>query len=992
MKFKFSLKYFLLSSCTLLFFYYLNSSISTEVVNFVLTQDKEAKIEIPKEFEHVKFLANLEIQEADKTITRYLAGLGTASFAANAFYAANYFYLGASSPNPGTSAIVNIRLNAGTTPDLNTLEFVPLAPQTAYLNGIKENDKYVKKDNPVYDKRIDKLTLQSNKPVVTLLDQTNIEGWVSGNPVLAGECVCLIDNQADGSSVKTNIIKINDSNNAATNSVVGLAATSDKIIAAVKSNAGSFGDDNAGFAVLIQEDSKLKPINAQTGDNAGNLAVKLAVGADLLFAIDQAAASAGVDAAELGDMYWDSSLQRLFIGLKNAKKDNGLVAGGIVSILVGRFNDNGSLAIEPAISLTSALFTLDSVNHILGFYSNNDLRADVYKLKTMTTSTNKNYLIVNSSVGLAQEKNKIYALPILGIKLSDGTTVTPVANVGKVASKNNHDAVVAANADMTLAGDAAALVGGGALPTSPDDAAVKVTDIYVVNDTVFVSLSGDRTLDIHGNVMESGIFKSTAILNANGEIRAWSPWQRVMGNTDKVYGFGFDVTGANYWYFTGADAANANTAKITQWGKGVAQAGTMGNGLTTILKDEFTQANAGVHQIFNFDEYTPSIARTGAADRMSFMACLGYKKIALVQTGANVNAGGINAFTPTNLFEEGVNTFILNDQALNDLGPICCADVSRVNAVADSGWLFVGGYNGIAVLRKGGDVVGVRGKGWDGRVDQAAVNLATVAGWSFKEIGNFSNVRKLLADSPDGGLWFYVMTMNNLYRFEMDSEKFKDSAVVADLLARTITPPPGYLLDMLIFRRENQDTRLLVATTQGLFYSNAINDANVDKIGVNAPVWTRVNLNSGTAFSKPVAHLSFIDVQKGGYTTNGNLYALAADLALNMATVYRFDVNAGVITATKENSGTDYFYSFGELRSNFTTDGALGFSMLSKHFDKVQFLRSIRMSYIQSYIRSTETNLNLNVESNAYNIGVMTLNTASGGWVIPGDWGIRVSE
>jgi hypothetical protein len=602
------------------------------------------------------------------------------------------------------------------------------------------------------------------------------------------------------------------------------------------------------------------------------------------------------------------------------------------------------------------------------------VHADTYKLKTMLTSTNKNYLITNSSVvaTAAQVKNKIFALPILGTKKSDGTSVD-AQNIGKIADKNNKDLIVQNNAGMTLStgvDSISSIVGAGDLPIQTTDI---VTDLFAVNDTVFVSVASDRSADKH----ESGIFRSVAIFDENGEIRAWSPWQRVMGNIDKVFGFGFDIANSNYWYLTQDGAGDKNTVRVTQWGKGSANTGLMGNGLVTLLNNEFKQEHAGVHQLFNFDEDTPSIKRTLIAGKISFMAALGYKKIALIQTGAaNIN----NVFTPTQTqFIKNVDVFIIQDSALNNLGPICCTDLSR-STDDDKGWLFVGGYNGIAVL--GSD----DGTGWDGQTTSAAISLPTIATWEFKEIGNFTQVRKILGDQLNGA-YIYVMTLDNIYRFVPDKDKFKDIGNIA-LDEKAVTPPPGYLLDMLVFKRDAGDTRLLVATTQGLFYSDSINDTDE----IKTPMWTKVLLKSGTALSNPVSHLSFVDIQKGGYTTNGNLYVLAADMSLNMSNIYRFNVKDGIITAIKENEGTDYFYSEGELRINFVTDGAVGFTNLSKHLGKAEYLKMIRMLSNPRNIRVSESVINLNLESSAYNVGSMVLNTASGTWMVPGDWGIRVNE
>ncbi len=951
------------------------------VNSFSSISNNEVSIKAPKDMigdglkqssDEIKSLdlsKELEKDLEDENVKYITINKPAINYEASVFYAADYFYLGANAAGANEYSLMRAKINLGATVSQNRLEFVPLSPQQAYLNGIKENDKPVTKDNPIYNKSIFHLTLQGQKPVLTLQDATTVDGTAFG----ASKVVCLIDNVNDGSFVKTNIIEINDATGAAvTDGVVGLAASANKIFAAVKQNAGVFGDGDGGFAVLNQKDSKLVPIDATTGDD-GNKAFKLDLTADVLFAITQ---NAHTD-VDFGDMYWDASLQRLFIGLIYAQRANTAVDGGAVSVLVGRL-DGDKLIIEPVITLDVNLFNPagDDATKIIAFYARGGLTnlVNTFKLRTMKTSTGKNYLIVNGNynIGFAGGENFVFALPIVGTTQSDGTT-TAVENVGKIASKTDikHDSVVGNLAGMHLSTDVATKVGIDVLPIP---AAGTVQDMFVVNDSVFACVAEDRSDPTH----EAGIFRSTALFDSNGNIRAWSPWQRVMGTVDKTYGAGFDIITGNYWYFTD-DGVNKNTVKVTQWGKSSARTGLMGNGLLEILSDEFTQENAGVHQIFNFDEYTPSISRTLVANQMSFMAALGYKKVALIETGANV--GG--AFTPTqDQFVKDTNVFVIQDDALNDLGPICCAEVSR-NDTQDDGWLFVGGYNGVAVWRNPAN-----GNGWDGQVASGKVNFSDLIindSFSFKEIGDFSQVRKLVCDTDNG--YAYVMTVDTIYRFGMDPNKF-DNAITNPLDEKIITSPPGYLLDMIIFYDQVNDTSLLVATTQGLFYSASIDGTNVPK----TPVWTKVTLNSGAGLSNPVTHLSFIDVQKGGYTTDGNFYALSADLSLNLATIYRFDVQGGNINTISEVAGTDYFYSIGELRTNFLTDGALGYSMLSKHFGKTEFLRRIRMISEQTTIRRFENAANLDLESSAHNVGVMVQNTASGGWVVPGDWGIRVNE
>jgi len=100
----------------------------------------------------------------------------------------------------------------------------------------------------------------------------------------------------------------------------------------------------------------------------------------------------------------------------------------------------------------------------------------------------------------------------------------------------------------------------------------------------------------------------------------------------------------------------------------------------------------------------------------------------------------------------------------------------------------------------------------------------------------------------------------------------------------------------------------------------------------------------------------------------------------------------GNVTAFVEPSGADYFYSIGELKANFITGGAFGYLMLSKHLGLTDFLTKMNMLSVPYNIRATEVPINLDLDSDAYYVGMMVQNTASGAWVVPGDWGIRVNE
>jgi len=419
----------------------------------------------------------------------------------------------------------------------------------------------------------------------------------------------------------------------------------------------------------------------------------------------------------------------------------------------------------------------------------------------------------------------------------------------------------------------------------------------------------------------------------------------------------------------------------------------MGNGLVELLSKEFTQSNGGVHRVFNFDENTFGLRRNDGKSicRSSLMVATGLNKIAVVKTGFYKHDNGNGAFTPTDVKftkeEINQNVFVFEGDDLQNFGPVCCAELSRI-ADKNNGWLFVGGWGGLAVLRNSEN-----GNGWDGREDGEDVDFAkfTFKKLNKKDKSSFSQVRKLVADNCMDNQFLYIMTSDKIYRFIMGAKKF---AIVPteQLEEDEILPPPGVLLDMIIYYSVNEDARLLVATTDGLFYSDKIDNSLADKV----PTWTKVTVAPDVPLAGPVVHLHFIDKQKGGYTTDGNLYALVADLSLSLATIYRFDVGVTggdpYINPIQEVGGAYYFYSIGELRNNFVTDGALGYMMLPKHFDKTEFLRKFKMISSQSSIRYDEKSIDLDLDSDSYNVGIMVQNTASGAWVVPGDWGIRVNE
>ena len=885
------------------------------------------------------------------------------AFGPNAFESQSYYYLGATSGSAGTSALSRVYLEIDTDadPQVTTAKFQTLTPAKAYVNNSKLDTE---SDNPIYDGTVSYLSLMGRLPALVLA--TRNVAYLHPATTGANQTLCLLENGANGSQLSVNTVKLHDANAtlADTNGIRGIAGSPNGyIFAAVSPNSGAFGATDSGIAVVKRGESDLTPVDATTG-LAGNRA-RVVNGGTNVTIHDHVA------------MHWDSTLQRLFVGLE-VSRTSGTATG--YGLLVGRLEtDKPQLTLDYALP-ASAIGT-NEVDKIIAFNHNaTNYTTQIYNIKTMHTSTGKSYVIVNGNVSTGTPlQTKVFALPIVRKQYSD--IDVSVEKIGKIT---DNDSITQAEpltleTKMTTQSDNAAKVGRGLTPDN-------VQDMFVVGDSVFVCCAHTTDKD------KQGIFQSTALFNKDGLIQEWTSWQRAMGAIDKVKGAAMDTGNGQFWYLT--ETTNPyDTIKATQWGQKDA---TVLGSLRTKLEDEFTQETGGIHQLFNFDEQTVGFNSSNFA----LTVATGYQKAVLIQTG-KVSAG---AFIPTlgtdfNSVNIGTNVKVKTDTAVQDIGSLCCAEVSRSNA-ANKGWIFVGGYNGVAVLRNGSD-----GNGWDGLAGLAA--LATLDSFTFKTIGSFKHVHKLVCD----GTYLYVLTPSALHRIEMTANKFKDTN--PDALGAEIIAQPTYadlttcdandsLLDFIISSKLG-----LLATTGGLYRTS--NGYNIGDGAVNnAREWTEVQttVDSQSYTIGPITHLYPVSKNKSSFALGGNLYIVAGNISTDLSSIFRFtiaDTSASAIDSNtvqqiaeqkslSTDNNRDHFYNIGEFRSAFATDGALGFHALPKHFGRNTSVRKINMFSNSISIRGNEAVLPLSLPAASYNTGIPTKSSGSGAWMVPGDYGIRINE
>ncbi|MCA9769771.1 hypothetical protein KC460_00170 [Candidatus Dependentiae bacterium] len=366
---------------------------------------------------------------------------------------------------------------------------------------------------------------------------------------------------------------LHDTDENASDGIVGITANNNFIFAAVKPNGGNFPATNSGIALIqIHKNPLSLEIKDATTGLVGNKAQKLDVDSAQIMIANPPVSASGQENAV--DMHWDDKLQRFYVGLRlqtaNTNADDGAKA-----IVVG--NETDSICTLNSFLPDGALVNGED-DKIVGVKQeiNAQRTIDIFKVRTLHTSTGPSYLIVNGGVYDADGEapvgagNNVYALPL--VDKGDATHV----DQGILANKNAFNATTkrfeiaaAANADLTKNTDAAALVGAGPLPFQVDK---HTSDIVVVGDAVYASRGG--TLDANNDL---GVWYSQALFDQDGKIIRWTPWSKrafplnvFKGGNSGVSLFDVDAVTGDIWAI---DSESNKKIHTTAWSTGEYQIG-----------------------------------------------------------------------------------------------------------------------------------------------------------------------------------------------------------------------------------------------------------------------------------------------------------------------------------------------------------------------------------------------------------------------------------
>lgn len=871
-------------------------------------------------------------------------------------------------------------------------KFIPLAPQKSSING-QDTD-----DSPLYNKHVQYMALfsdlkaqvfganNSERPLLVLSEDITsvymIQDFAGKIPVLVAK-------------------DLHDAQNNVTSGIVGIGNIGGtNAVAAVKSSSGgNFGDVGSGIAFLKLATKAIKDGDKQKNQTVFEQTDAVIPGVDgvvraVPLDVTSAVLKINSDLSSIGSVvnfYWDMFLERLYVILQ--VQAGAGATDGARAVFVGVPTQGDKLQFLPI--AVEAVFS-GAQNKIIGAVGAN-AQVSLHHVKTMWSSDNFPYLIVVGGNGAPSATTRTaFALPLVNNKkiVGNGTIANKLENPaipGRGFSQTAQD-----ESQMTIATDLAAQIGGGPI------AAGEISSLFVRGDAVYVTI---QTADA-GYL--PGIYSSQAILDARGAIQRWTEWRRVAGNTDQVFAADVDQRG-NFLMMDGISTSSVQTVKRTVWGTNDAD-GLLGGttsdfskGFLSIINVEFPIAVAGVQGLFDF----PAITTPGL-NGIALTVSTGLKKIILAEMG-NSSSGSFvpnvgDYLTYEEMFSNGTITkdlpsvgttprvVIISGGVLNDLGPITAAEIARSGATGSNGWLFVGGIGGLAVLTN------PDGTGWDATAGLGPNFDGLKNNMAFKKVGNYTFVRKLVYD----GDYLYVLTDTALYRINLVTSNFGTGA----LDVRTLATP----LSILGLNQHDTFTDLLITGKFALLTSSkglhrVGNGKDITQAQNPADVaWENVLLPESVG---PATRLFAISVtgraQDVAQGRNGNIYVLNAFAGKNQAQLIRFvinDVQSSPIDNNTMQLLPDFYVvgvpaaliNFNGFRDIVTYDGSAQMNGKDRHLTQEPFVTAIQD--VRSGVPSGNgiiTTLPLTITT-ASHVTTMLRNSASGSWLVAGDFGLRVSE
>jgi hypothetical protein len=900
-------------------------------------------------------------------------------------------FLGSSAADLNNNALIQCDIMNNPPLSSSVPRFLGVTPESVTIN--KELDQ----PNPLYDTTTLLLSALGSNPIVVTKESP--------------ATICLIE-QLITTSHQSMLVTppLNDIYGDPSEGIIGLTIgttgtqefeLSSYIFAAVKKNKSHSDKEEDGISVVkidknVTKEIKKNPdgeetvtekreyffnvLNSVTGKSNGNKAITLAGKAlQINGHIPQS--------AHIVDLCWCPYLERLYVALQTKNADDASFEHGARALLVGRIDTNEQLILDP-IASDALCVGNDKIIGACGAAASLSL----HKIRSMITSTGFPYLIIVGDIGQPDKTTKkLYALPLADRSFTqqrDGVMVDPLH--GTIASKYavplnrylvttygqkligralyNHAETIE---EMPTDHDAATQI--GVLQELPH----AVTDVIVAGDAIFVTVAEP------GAGQQPGIFHSQAILDGYGKIAAWTPWQRI-GGIEEGIKTAFINTEQHFLAYLKAEKPElvCHIQLAVPEDKKVNHEDEVSTDLSDVMSQIFAQDESGVQGLFDFPFTTPGF---GTKKRVSMLVATGYKKIALIETGSDDAQGVFHGYTQgfmkSNTDSEAPRVIVMTDEALEHLGSITC---STIITDGKQSWLVVGGVHGVAVLAQ------KNGCGWNNEPGLLPHFEGLVSEMNFKKFGTYKYVKKLMSDDNN----LYILTNSTFEKVRITAEIVNGQIEGNSILASS-HQIKGAFFDMGV-----SGPLAVLATSQGLLINGSGTDIRFDD--QEEMNWKSIYLPYAKG---SVYNLFFVSSngQSNGFGHQGQLYASVGSLAENQTTVYRLYVHdvftEGVTDKSVELLPDHIFanqpfplFSLNTFRDHFITNGAYYFSTQSRQAYERPSLHMLSLPNIKSMIsrEAPYYGLPLNIGKRTKKITAVTQNSATGNWLIGGDFGLRI--
>lgn len=864
----------------------------------------------------------------------------------------------------------------------------------------------------------------------------NLFSAVWGMPVLVTEknpnVICYIDTILSTTYESLLVSEpLNDAEGALSSGIIGLTLGSTGtvensknfyIFAAVKDTNDLWGYGTAGGIAVVKYDKKEEEIitknaegkekkekkidrffnilDATTGVSFGNKAIPLDW---LALSINGGTFSTN---PKIVDVFWNPYLERLFVALQVKNSLECADDQGSRALMVGRIDSRERFKFD----IIMADHLCQGTDKIIGACGK-DVSTSLHKVRTLCTSTGYIYLILVGGVGEPHETDKeVYALPLAdhlidsqgmhtlseimenslhGMIASKNSTYTnslrPTAYGFKLSGRSLSD--VACSDQVPTKNDKETQVGAGKEVPST------ITDIIVLGDAVYVTCAQP------GSGQQPGIFHSQAILDAKGKIAAWTPWQRIAGIQE---GVATAMISPEQYFVTYLKSDKPEiVCQITQniSPNKEREHDEMAKGdLSDLLNEQFNRKDGGIYGLSDFSVTSPLC---GTTDSVSLLVASGYKKIVLIESGNKNDEGYYTAYKEgftTNIFynkdgsimplteyndETKPGVIVVEGGVLNEIGAITDSVVVNDGLQA---WLVVSGMRGVAILAADD------GSGISCDTGIMSHFAGIKKPLSFKKLGTWNYVKKIVADER----FLYLLVKNSVERIAINQSIICESSFQKGSFVAQINPMEGAFFDLAV-----SGPLAIIASSKGVFVNYSGTDCRFDTN--ESMQWSLISL----PYAKGAAYKLFVvssTGQKNGFGHTGQVYVSNGSLLENMSRVYRLyvhDVFKDGVTHQSVQLVEDFLYpkrgnapllTLGNFRDHFATDGVHYFSARSKQTNERPFMHLVALPHIKNerVLELGSFSVPINIGKKTKNISALVQNSATGNWLLAGDFGLRI--